>query len=374
MSGFSKKQQIFAEYLLHQFGIDDAKFISTFLKYYTFAYGQYIKYPSGKSYFNISDCITQLVLEKDIRKNRYNIKNKSRQQKHINASDLANFTFCPASYSIANSFIIEYPTGEKQRLIGEQLHAKLNLIRSAENYQKSKEMEHSVFSDPDILIILNSKAVYSGHGDRADNKVFVNSENNIACDPDYIFLDNENRYFLVEEKYHYTKDPSKVTYEEQWSEWNGYNTPEDDSEIEKRVGEWKNSKIVFFRNHQIQVITYLKNIKEFNLEFGFLIYWFYDFNGEEPYIHKVGIKKIILNSYTEDFYNATLNDFNSLTDEKEQAFNIEKINATKCAGCVVNKYCGHKSGKYSEVSLPYKLDYLKFYKTEFPEALKKNTG
>ena len=363
MSNYSKRQYLFAVYLLKQFGIEDSIFIDKFLQYYAMAFGYYRQYESG-TFFNTSDSIEELLLEKTIRKERRKIQQKEIGKKHFNATDLANFTFCPVSFAINYSFVIEHPTGKKYTDIGNDLHNKLNLIKRVENFEKTKNTEHSLFNQPEILKILNSKVVYNGHN-REVKQYFFNEENKIACDPDYIFLDNNQEYFVVEEKYHYYKDPKKTTYNEKWLEWNGYyDTGEDMTE---RVENWENFKSIFFKNHQIQVIAYLKNIKEYTLKYGFLVYWYYDFNdANEPYIHKVGVKRIVIDSYTETFYNQTELAIKNFTKDTKQVFDTENVNPNKCAGCVVNKYCGHKNKRHKEFTLPYNLDYLSFYPADYP--------
>ncbi len=363
MSNYSKRQYLFAVYLLKQFGIEDSIFIEKSLHYYAMAYGYYRQYESG-TFFNTSDSIEQLLLEKTIRKERKKIQQKEIDKKHFNATDLANFTFCPVSFAINYSFVIEHPTGKKYADIGTELHNKLNLIKRVEKYEKTKSIEHSIFNHPEILKVLNSKVIYNGHN-RESKQCFFNEATKIACDPDYIFLDNKNEFFVVEEKYHYYKDPKKATYNEKWLEWNGYyDTGENMTE---RVENWENFNPIFFKNHQIQVIAYLKNITKYTLKYGYLVYWYYDINeASEPYIHKVGVKKLVLDNYTESLYKQTTVSINNFTTATTQVFDTESINPNKCAGCVVNKYCGHKNKRYTEFTLPYKLDYLTFYPAEYP--------
>jgi hypothetical protein len=368
MSNYSKKQYIFAVYILKQFGIEDTAFIDKFLQYYAMAYGYYREYESG-IFFNTSQSIEELLLEKNIRKDRNKIQKKDPAKNYFNATDFSNFAFCPVSFAINYSFIIEHPTEKKQTNIGIELHHKLNLIKRVETCEKPKSIEDSIFEHPEILKILNSKVVYYGHGNE-NKQSFFNKVNNIVCDPDYIFLDSKNEHFVEEEKYHNYKDPKKATYDEKWLAWNGY-FDAGEKRIE-RVENWENFNPIFFRNHQIQVITYLKNIEKYALKYEYLIYWYYEFNGDnEPYVHKVGVKKIVLDNYSEEFYSQTTTSIKNLLTETKQKFEVENINLNKCAGCVVYKYCRHKSKKYDKYTFPYSLDYLQFFPAEFPEELKK---
>ncbi len=355
--------------MLKQFGIDDKYFIFKFLQYYADIYGRYVQYKSG-TYYNCSESINQLVIEKNLRRNRHSIKIKNVQQKHINATDLANYTFCPASFSISNTFEIEYPTGEKERLMGEKLHDRLKLIKRVADYKSTGKIAHELFDEPIVLEILKSENIYAGH--RNDRKTFYNSELNIACEPDYIFKDKNSNYFVVEEKFQYKRDPSKATYDDKWLEWNGFYSERDHADRMQEIDNWNNAKVYFYPNHQVQLITYLKSIIEYNLKYGYLVYWYYDYRGnQEPYIHKVGTRKITLSDWSLNLFDKSYQGLKRLKANKISSFATEGIKPNKCAACVVNKYCGHKNKKFKELSFPYNKDYLKFFKADFPEKLKK---
>ncbi len=344
--------------------MDDESFIDKFLNYYAVNYGYYRKYPSGW-YFYRGAAIEALITEREIRKKKHLLKAKSTEVKYLRATDLANFTFCPASFSIANTFEIEFPSGEKEREIGEQLHNKLKLLKRVENYKSTGKVEHEIFEDPIILTILESENIYAGH--KENRQTFFNEELKIACEPDYIFKDKYKTYFVVEEKFHYKRDPRKTTFEDNWLDWNGYYDETHLEERAKEIENWDSYKPIFYINHQTQLISYLKCIKEYQLKYGYLVYWYYDYNEEQiPYIHKVGAKKIILNENTLNLFNNTLGKLNQLIEEEKINFS-SKLSPYKCAGCVVNKYCGHKNNKYSELTFPYDQDYLKLYPAIYKE-------
>lgn len=48
------------------------------------------------------------------------------------------------------------------------------------------------------------------------------------------------------------------------------------------------------------------------------------------------------------------------------------INLNKCAACVVNKYCTHKTDKFDVLKIPYSKNDLLLNYVEFPEELKKD--
>lgn len=371
MGNYSKKQELFAKYMLNQFGIDDDDFVSKFLQYYAYSYGVYVQYESG-TYFNCSESINQLIIEKKLRRDRYSIKLKDQTKNYISATDLSNFTYCPSSFAISNTFQIEYPTGEKEREVGEKLHEHLKLIQRVNDYKTTGNIAHKLFDEPIVLDILKSENVYVGHKD--NRKTFFNKELNIACEPDYIFKDGFSNHFVVEEKFQYKKDPRKETYEDKWLEWNGYYSASHDEDRMKEIEDWDNSKVFFYPNHQVQLITYLKSITEYDLKYGYLVYWYYDYkNNQEPYIHKVSTRKITLADWSLRLFDTAYLGVKNLKTNKSSQFATDKINPNKCGGCVVNKYCGHKSKKYNDLTFPYNKEYLKFFKADFPEELKKNT-
>ncbi len=239
MRNYSDKQKKFAIYLCEHFGMSDNDFISKFLTYYLMQYGFYQKYQSGW-YYNSSPAISELIQECDLRKKRDHTKIKNAKTDYIRATDIANYTFCPASFSINNTFEIEYRSGEKEREAGEKLHNQLKLILRVCNYNETGEIEHELFDDPDIIKILKSKNVYLGHND--SNKSFFNTKLKIASEPDYIFIDQDSEYFIVEEKFQYKRDPNKSSFVDNWLEWNGYYPDFLEDDKNQEIDNWKNFK------------------------------------------------------------------------------------------------------------------------------------
>lgn len=374
MDNFSFKQELFVTYLLNLFGIKDIDFIKPFLAYYEKEYGKKV-YFNNNAYPDLSGCIDQLLLEKKIKGTRNLIEKLDVSKKQITASGMSNFSYCPASFSISSSFKIENDTGKKRRIIGVQLHEKLNLIKRIYNYQTTKKIEHKIFDNPILIKILNSKLEFAGHDTNQTKKNFHNIEKTIICSPDYIFSNN-GEYFVVEEKYHYHKDPQKLTRREElqdeYSQFYRHVSPVDIDDIKKRTKHWLNKKTTFYKNHTLQVVTYLKNIHQYNLKFGYLVYWYYDFDEETPYIHKVAIKAIALNEYYDTLYQSTLVDMTNLIEKTKTPFDINNVSPVKCAACSVGLYCGHKSKQFKELEFPYNIDNLKLFKTEFPNELKKS--
>ena len=205
--------------------------------------------------------------------------------------------------------------------------------------------------------------------------------------PDYIFQDADGLYFVVEEKYQRRCDPLKQRYSNNINRYADDNwlSPEDAEdklkadEEEKRIlreeeeriiEEWKHYKGYFFSNHIIQVLSYIKNIKEYSLSYGYLLYWYYDFEDNMPYINKVVSKRIEFGSKEKNTYEAASNKILELKKTGKVEFKIADLSMKKCAACAVNKYCGHKSGRYEELTLPYSINYLGLFYPEFPRELK----
>ena len=48
-------------------------------------------------------------------------------------------------------------------------------------------------------------------------------------------------------------------------------------------------------------------MNDYPLEYGYLVYWYYDYDNEQnPYIHKVATKKIMLDTFALKLFNKTL--------------------------------------------------------------------
>ncbi len=352
--------------------MSDSTDIETYLQYLEKLFGRMVSFPSQQFQsgigwrYSVSDCIEIIKQELELKKARQEIK-LIKPKTTFSANDLADYDYCPASFAIGNSFIIEKPTGEEFTETGKQLHEKLFAA------SKSWRKEDSV-NDPsinlDISNIRNSKLIFGGH--QNPDRKFVNG--NWIGVPDYIFQDNAKNYFVVEEKFHYKRDPSKnngfVGYDKQ------VGAVYDDSAIEegrKEQEQWSKYNGYFFTNHIVQTVSYIKNIQDYPIKYGYLLYWYYDKSNDEPYIHKVVSKRIILDEQTETLYVNALNGISNLKNTGIAPFQMDKLNMRKCAACVVNKYCGHKTKRYQNLSLPYQPSFLNLFFATFPDELRKTT-
>jgi hypothetical protein len=365
----SPRQLIFAEYLLRRLGYVDKELMLEYLKKSEDVNGRYLHIQNEKtgnngyifyfSYykFDNSGCIEELLNEINIRKHPNKINQKKIQKNIISATDLASFNFCPISFSISNSFEIEYPSNDEKRNHGINFHENMRLISSKEinNYGYER---HIAINNPTINKIRSCKCLFIGH--QGDKVNFTNSDSNFIGQPDYLFQDPSGKYFVVEEKFRYLN--SYISADDM-------NNPELYEKFEKRQSKIKK---VFYENHIIQLSAYIEYIKEYKIDYGILIYWFYDLNNGIPLIHEVSHKIIYRKEHKEllDRTKIELENFISTGEMKLE----NKLNQKKCAACVVNKYCAHKNGQIEHLSFPYKTEDLKLSLIEFPSELKKDNN
>jgi len=362
---YSTKQKLFAEFMLKRIGFTQPEHIEQYLTQLENVFGQWSEWTNNNGYTNltysVSNCIQMLVDEIEIKKNKEEIQSKEQNELNVSATELSNYVYCPVSYSIGKSFVISKPTGQEFTDNGTNLHEQLKLIGKKVPYDLGETAAHqgSVFQDEIIQKIRSSEIVFVGHS--GDKQHFINEEAKFIGQPDYIFKDEQGKYFVVEEKFHSIK-PEGHNY---WTE---------------HPNQYQNLTNRFFDNHQIQLISYLRNIKEYKLDYAYLIYWYYYTSklvqgnttyGEFPQIHDVRTMKIILDDKTEQFYQNTVTNIRNLQNEKVQTFNAADIPINKCVGCVVNKYCSHKSRRLNSFPYPYRRDDLRLFFVSFPEELKK---
>ncbi len=364
----SNRQYIFANFLLQRIGFNNSELISDYLNKLESIYGKYYwelkegTYKNGNaryfwvSKYDNSQCIEILLKEIEVKKNLNNIKLQDyNPQTKISATDLSNFDFCPANFSISKSFQIESPTNEDKRLTGINLHETLRLLNKKipENLRESDLYDYSVLNNEKITKIKSCELVFAGHSD--SKKTFDNVDKNFVGQPDYIFKDPNGKYFVVEEKFKFLNDYTKL----------------DDDRAQyasKSQEKLKN----FFSNHIVQLQSYVDYIQEYNIEYGILVYWFYDFTEKLPNVHSVSLKVIKKNEYGK-LLETTHSNLSNFISEKDFDF-LGKVNTNKCAACSVNKYCAHKTNSISKLKFPYDKNDLLLKHIDFPEALKKENN
>ena len=325
---YSTNQYRFIVYLLERIGFNDYEEKKIFIENFREHHGNSI--------------IEKLISEIQTKMNLGNIKLKNnRFNNKISASDLSTFYFCPVSYSIKKSFVIEEPINPEELETGINLHETLRLVDKKirfEDFDSDISIE-KVLEEGDLKTInkiKDCKLIYTGH---TNEKVFFeNKEKNYIGQPDYIFRDPNGKYFVVEEKFKH---------------------------IDKCY-----SKEKFFSNDRIQLQSYIEFIKEYKIEYGVLIYWFYEFwNDGLPYVHEVSIEIIKSNKYSR-LLNGTLNNLNNFLAQKK-INPLKNVDKNKCISCSVNRYCFHKIEGINNLKFPYNKYDMEMEGVEFLEEIKK---
>lgn len=328
----SKRSSEYKKYLASQIGFKDDAFLSEYLN---------------------ETSIEKLSEELNLRKGKIQLL-PSTDFKKILATDIENFTYCPVAYSIGKTFVLPK---SKEAETGTELHEEQLLVEreqrepslkqearenySVSNFQQDRKTENYINEENQFLFddLQNSELIFPLEEDIEKGKDFKNG--NYTGKPDYIFRNKlTNTFFVVEEKFHFLASDG-----------------------------------TFYPNHTNQLRSYLFGIKEFHLEYGYLVYWKYDWNhypdGIEPKIESCHVKKVERNEEERQKLLQISGALRSFTESKALSFLQENRVSKKCANCVATSLCGHKTGRFKEVSLPYKLEWTKAYFAPFPESLLK---
>jgi CRISPR/Cas system-associated exonuclease Cas4 (RecB family) len=379
-TGFSEKQSALIEYLMLRLGFSKGSFSNQYLrkllsKAHLHRNVRAIKIEESDFannppdfYFRHEDrylprkynIIDFLIDEYKIKKNKsYEIARSVTD--FVSATDLANFTYCPVGYSLSKSFQIP-PLISAER--GKTLHEEAWLIR-IKGFLESTELKTEVIDSADqdnfystdsenitdILTpenipffedIKSAKLVYSGHSQTRDMKsYFKNDTFNFVGQPDYVFENKDGETFIVEEKY-------KTMF------GSGHDP--------------------LYSNHKIQLASYIYYLDELKASYGYLVYWVKQREVEEDgYINesrRCFVKKIIKSVAVKEFLDNAYNDLVSYIEKKYLCFNPEGLSPTRCASCVFSMYCGHKTGRRNQVTLPYQRGYHNLYPAKYPDILK----
>lgn len=351
---YSKKQYEFAVDLLKRIGFYNLAKINQLLVSYElrFSYVEYfettqtIRNRKGqvfgtnivrKKKIKNDRCIDLLINEVDMRREINQIEEKTiNLNDYITATDLSNFVFCNASFSISKSYNIIKSYNIKNLEIGTELHQYMSLAVDKEYFGFKSEYTSSLNNRQKHFLnrIKSCKLIFKGHDE--NRSFFVNPERNFKGQPDYIFLDSNNDYFVIEEKFHYQKINDRIRF----------------SDNEK----YRNKD--FYLNNLVQLQSYIDYIKEYDIKYGVLINWYYFVNDEDRIEVNDFTFKILRKDANKDYLNKIFDEINGLQTKKRISFN-NNVNIKKCFNCSVNLYCGHKTDNFSELEFPYKKSYLK---------------
>jgi len=284
--------------LLYQLGFANDAFTENYLRFLQSIHGRYERryytvrnknsdYEYWELYYDTSKVIDELKDEISKKQNRLNLPQKQNIREKISASDLANYTYCPVSFAINNTFEIE---SNKKAQTGTFFHNKQLLLKEISDYEKYglesesveipyKDLYLKSLNHPIIKIIHSSELIFAGHN-KNNTTQFFEYENFIG-QPDYIFKDGQGHTFVVEEKFKHIKIPKDYEVIDQ------YNITWFD-----KIDEALKYKAVFYKNHESQLQSYIYLLPQIMADFGYLIYWIYDWSNNVPFIYNVHVKKI----------------------------------------------------------------------------------
>lgn len=367
------KQIIFMNYLLNRLGFQESKYRDEYIGYLSeiafihkgiaaidekdwdeenpkpFYYldDEFERYLP--EYFTIIDF---LVWEYKLKKSK-NFKLLEKQSNYISATDLANYTYSPVGYSISKTF-----AAPKNHLgeIGSKKHEEHRLIQLIK--PRSKKTENAEIETDEENIkeglfqkfitnenqkffndINESELIFSGHSKNDSSlKYFINETKNFIGQPDYIFKNQHGKYFIVEEKFKRQKTANQN---------------------------------YFFRNHKIQLASYIYLLNKYKIDYGYLVYWLYDYNNCLFEVENCNVFKINRSQSAESFLDSAYNSVVSFNEKKILTLEINKLNPKKCANCVYVLSCGHKNKRENQVSMPYQLNYINLFGAAYPNELKK---
>ena len=271
----------------------------------------------------IENVIDRLIKERKLRFG--GVKVRRHYPKYIRVTDLSEFAFCPASYSIKTSHILP-PTIEM--IEGSEEHEKYHL-ESFLNNIKNKYWENDYSKSPDdkpktkfvknmYNDLINSKIVYRGHNDE-NSRSFVNNRKNISGKPDYIMERDNSEKFVVEEKHTW----GKLDINEPWS------------------------------NHIIQIMGYINLLSKLEIKDGYVIYFRWSYFNNKKSTDKVRLFRIKNLITLKKRFKDTLSRFIEFNRSGKMQFDTDKLNLIKCYGCSARPWCIHKSGRFDTINFPY---------------------
>ena len=255
-------------------------------------------------------------------------------------TEVAQFVFCPVSYSIQKSVELS-PSLEAQW--GLRLHEKQFLTPPKYNriFQRfyanrvisTQEREFSripsyvqPYLQPLFLDISTSRLLGSGHSPEPVEPAW-SDEYGLVGAPDYVFERDDGVRFVVEEKFrHYSRSkPSRV-----------------------------------YPNHLAQVLGYIYGLPPLNLSYGYVLYWFYKqtHGSSTVQLRDARVFRVEKNANHENFFLHSLRELREFQKAGTMPFRVEALSPFphKCMGCEVRLYCSHKSCAQELVLLDYLSD------------------
>jgi hypothetical protein len=276
--------------------------------------------------------------KEEIRNRSINLfSNKFNPNKITLISDLNDFEFCPVSFAINETYAISSNVSwEKDEWLGDKKH----LIDRYNDFQRTKNYTET-FKDSSIDIndtvkndfdeIFNSKIIINNY-DGSSSKFYSNPTDTVRGNPDYVFENTNKSRFAVVEKF------TKRTSEE---------------------------IATAFNNDLIKLYGYIFELTSLNIDFGYLIYWYWQLedivDGNRNIKKKIRIRtyrifKVEKTTENKSKLMSILNKVNEFKRTGKLEVDGDKISyPNKCLNCSVVSYCNHKTGKFNTIKLPYDI-------------------
>lgn len=247
---------------------------------------------------------------------------------YVTATDISSFVFCPVSYCIKKSFNEDEPSEEAQ--VGTELHEQNRLVNYTAGDKNKLGFTKSVTGDSfynsqnqDFFDdIRNSSINYVGHNNTV-KKYFKSSKGKFVGQPDYVFTNRDGENFIVEEKYRSLKKELRSLRD----------------------------------NHKAQLSAYIIGLDELKANYGYLVYWYYSYEDDKRLVKKCVAFKVEKSDNDQMLIREAYKSIRNLNAGHVFAFEASQLDAAKCANCVVRKFCGHKTGRLSSISIPYGKEY-----------------
>jgi CRISPR/Cas system-associated exonuclease Cas4 (RecB family) len=315
----TEKQMEFIEKLVDQLGYKNSPYKESFLKEYN------VNSESKIDVQQASDKIEWLLKLNKLRRSRRTI--FFDKEKYNTVSELSQFVFCPASYSIKKTCIWN-KTDDLQKIKidddFENLETSLLLrkIEVIENFKLNESDKYKIESynrqKNELSWFFSSIVAYNGY---SDEKVLINHERKITGRPSLIFQCIEGYTTLVVEKMSYNLYKSNIL--------------------------WDSIKI--------QTLAYANLFNEFRIDKIFIVIW-QNYNWNIDVLDRnFKIFEISNDKKSTDELLQFFSVFEQLNKNGSILFEAHSINPSKCFKCSYRTICNHKSGLINNLSIPYNV-------------------